>query len=193
MITDEILCVSSMNTITELLAASDFPQDAFVLVECFPQQVVVDARERQHLLRFARLSDGIDVTRYTSGRIFYQDFELRWERDINGNYRVVYLGTERKIQGLQRDEKELEKLERREEPRYYYLFGEYLNTEKLKNMGLEPGEGYYAEVRIPRLLHYPAPEKARRVQLVVREYVDEETGQLRLFRFQGLRSAEEEA
>ncbi len=48
----------------------------------------------------------------------------------------------------------------------------------------EPDKDYYAEVRIPRLLRYPElTEKPRRVQLAVREYTDEKTGRVQLFRF----------
>ena len=84
----------------------------------------------------------------------------------------------------------------REERPAHRSSGELLDTTRLTSMGLE-GDGekepisYYAEVRIPRLLRYPAPAKARRVRLVVCEYTDEDTGSVQLFRFQDLVSEEE--
>lgn len=191
--TEEILCTGPVRDVAALIRAGDFPQDAYFLAERLPQQVIVDPQQRQDLLRFARLrdiSDDNDIARYTSGRVFDQDFELRWEKDADGSYKVVYLGNERSIPGLKKDEEELKKLDRSKEPKHYYLFGEYLNKEKLESMGIEPEEGYYAEVRIPRLLRYPAPKGARRVQLTVYEYIDKETGRVSLFRFQGLQAAE---
>ncbi len=191
--TEEILCTGPVRDVAALIKAGDFPRDAYFLAERLPQQVIVDPQERQDLLRFARLHEVIDdnvIADYTSGRVFDQDFELRWEKDADGGYKVVYLGKERSIPGLEKDDKELKKLDRSKLLKHYYLFGEYLNKERLESMGIEPEEGYYAEVRIPRLLRYPALKGARRVQLTVCEYIDKETGRVGLFRFQGLQPAE---
>ena len=94
---------------------------------------------------------------------------------------------------MNEDGETLKKLKRRDKSQPYYLFGEYLDAETLREMRKEPGEGYYAEVRIPRLLQYPAPPKAQRVRLLVCEYIDEDMGQVKLFRFQDLKDAEEKA
>lgn len=189
---DTLYSSDSVENIATLIAECQFPQDAYVLVEMLPQHIV-DKQERQSLLSFARLSDGIDLARYTSGRVFDQHAELRWEKIAEGKYRVVYLGAKREIRGLKKDENDLQQLaslESAKEAKYYYLFGEYLDANKLKNMGIEPDEGYYAEVRIPRLLRYPAPAGAQRVQLKVLEYLDRDTSEVKLFRFQGLKAAE---
>jgi hypothetical protein len=189
---DALYSSNSVESITTLITECQFPQDAYVLVEMLPQHVV-DKQERSSLLCFARLSDGVDLVRYTTGRVFNQQAELRWEKIDDGKYHAVYLGTKREISGLKKDEKdqqELDSLERAKETKNYYLFGEYLNAEKLTKMGIHPKEGYYAEVRIPRLLHYPAPTGAQRVQLKVLEYLDRDTGEVKLFRFQGVKAAE---
>ena len=204
---EEILCTGSVHDLATLVAAFNFPPEAYVLVERLPQQVVNDA-ERQNLLRFARLHDidrprdRIDIASYTSGRIFYRDFELRWEKDSSGT-NVVFLGTKEVYRGAQRDIPELTPDEDTlkelvpQAPRYYYLFGQLLDADEREQMGIKAAEGeeYYAEVRIPRLLRYPdpepsAPKKAQRVQLTVREYADNRTGRVELFRFQDLRPAE---
>jgi hypothetical protein len=188
-LTKDTLYSGPVDNIVMLIADCNFLQDAYVLVEELPQRVI-EKKERQSLLRFARISGGVDLAQYTSGRVFDQHAELRWEKDSDGKYHVVYLGTERELRELKKDEEELKKLKKHEKPKYYYLFGEYLDAQKLENMGIESEEGYYAEVRIPRLLRYPAPTGARRVQLVVCEYLDKDTNDLKLFRFQGLRAAE---
>ena len=204
---EEILCTGSVHDLVALVAAFNFPPEAYVLVERLPQQVVNDA-ERQNLLRFVRLRDigrprdRIDIASYTSGRIFNEDFELRWEQ-ASGKTNVVFLGTKEVYREAQHDIPELTPDEETlkelvpQDPRQYYLFGQLLDADDRQNMGLKPagGEEYYAEVRIPRLLRYPdleqaEPEKERRVRLVVREYSDKRTGRVKLFRFQGLELAE---
>jgi len=189
---EEILCSGSVADIAAFIKACAFPGDSYVLVERFPPRIIPN-EERQQLLQFGRLSSGIDPADSTSGRVFSQHFELRWQEE-GGEYHVVYLGEERHIPQLKKDEEEtLAKLEKQKEPKYYYLFGEYLNESRLRNMGLqeETGYSYYAEVRIPRLLHYPIAERVQRVCLQVCEYVEKETGALQLFRFQGLEREQE--
>lgn len=189
MATEEILATGVVQDITAFIHACRFPPAAFVLVEQLPQHVIAHPQERQDLLRFARLSDGIDAGLYTSGRVFHPDFELRWEPEAHKT-RVVYLGQARDLPELSPGKK-LDEWQAGLQPREksYYLFGKYLNKKELERMGLPEGQGYYAEVRIPRLLQYP--EKARRVQLVVREYLEKRTNQVQLFRFQDLKPAEE--
>lgn len=187
--TQEILYTGTTQNIADLVKQCNFPQEAYLLVERLPQQVVNEPEDRQDLLRFARLSDGIDIAPYTSGRIFNPKFELRWEKDAETT-RVVYLGEEREIPELTKHKGALEPAGK---PKHYYLFGERLDADDLATMGIgiKPGEGYYAEVRIPRLLRYPehpASEKKRRVQLMVGEYIHKELG--RVFRFQNLEPAE---
>jgi hypothetical protein len=183
---EEILCSGPVTDIAAFIKACAFPDNPYVLVERFPPRIIPN-EERRQLLRFGHLSSGIDPADSISGRVFAQHFELRWQEE-DGEYHVVYLGEKRHIPQLEKDEETLAKLKKREEPKRYYLFGEYLDGSKLRNMGLqeEAGTSYYAEVRIPRLLHYPIEGQARRVRLEVCEYVEEETGAVQLFRFQGL-------
>lgn len=188
---EEILASGPVDDIAALITACGFSLEAFVLTENFPQHQVSDPRERQNLLRFARLADDVNVHDTTSGRVFDRDSELRWEQK-NDEYWAVYLGVKRELPNLRVDNRPLEGLLKREVPKQYYLFGEVLDADKLRHMGLEGTTGYYAEVRIPRLLHYPAlPDAPRRVQLVVCEYIDATTGNVQLFRFQDLKPEEE--
>ena len=198
---EEILYTGSVDDIAALVAAFEFPAEAYVLVESMPQHLVKDRQNLLRLVKLSALNDLTELVDFTSGRIFDQGFELRWDR-ASGKTEVVFLGAKTAYQdtllvmpGLSPDAGALQNLAAHS--RYYYLFGQLLDVGDRQHMGLPAikGEEYYAEVRIPRLLRYPdlnpdSPQKAQRVQLAVREYSDKNTGQVKLFRFSGLRPAE---
>jgi len=194
--TGEILSTGSVTNLVGLIEKCNFPQDAFLLAEQLPPHII-EHEQRQGLLRFARLGD-VEmeaIQDFTSGRIFSEICELRWGKESGGDYQVVYFGPDLEIEGLSRNEEESKNVGRYvQEERRYYLFGERLEARQLASMEVEAvqeGNDYYATVRIPRLLSYPFSSGARRVQLVVREYLDETTGRARLFRFQKLEDASE--
>ena len=194
--TAEILCTGSVTNLAGLIEACAFPKRALFLAEQLPSRVI-DREQRQDLLRFAYLGDVKNAQEYTSGRIFSETFELRWEKESDGDFQVVYFGHEREIPGLKKDEKESKNIGiYKTEPRDYYLFGEHLDLKspQFSTMRVSPAPeryDYYATARIPRLLLYPIDSGARRVRLRVLEYVDEATGRVRLFRFQDLVDATE--
>src|SRR5437868_4535829 len=102
--TAEIICTGVVTNLAELIKAYDFPKDAFFLAEQLPSHIIKQ-EQRQDLLLFARLRELEDIEmaqNYSSGRIFSQAFELRWEKESDGNYQVVYFGPEREISGLVR-------------------------------------------------------------------------------------------
>jgi hypothetical protein len=201
--TEEILYHGPVGNITALVAAFNFPEEAYVLLENMPQHMVA-TEDRKNLLHFARLNkiDNPDeLANFTSGRVFDDDFELRWDR-VSGKTLGVFLGKKEVYERAQKVTSEWKscvdtlKALAPQPPRDYYLFGQMLADDDRKHMGLPVlvKEEYYAETRIPRLLHYPVkpdnPKKKQRVQLVVKEYTDKSTGQVMLFRFSGLRPAE---
>jgi hypothetical protein len=180
-VTEEMLYTGTTGTIAALIEQCKFPENSFLLLEQLPRQVVEDDK-RQDLLWFTRLGPKIDKSKIapaTSGRIFHPTFELRWEREETAT-RFVYLGEQRVMPGLEDTPPVL--FTSAGEKRYY-LFGTLLAAKDLEDMDIppaNPGETYYAEVRIPRLLRYPIASPAR-VQVVVGEYHSSERGQL--FRF----------
>ena len=99
--TGEILSTGSIKNLAGLIKACDFPEEALFLAEQLPSHIVYQD-QRQDLLRFAHLGDVKNAQDYTSGRIFSQTFELRWEKESAGNYQVVYFGTDREISELTR-------------------------------------------------------------------------------------------
>lgn len=173
----------------QLVADCGFLSSAFILVERLPEQVIIRTTERQELLRFTHFDQDFRFTDYTSGRIFDEHAELRWEKQ-GKTIQVVYLGPRVRTQTLPnhklQESNELDKLKPAGEKKYF-LFGERLSSENLKKIGTAAKPGDFAEVRIPRFLHYPPLQNDQRyVRLVIREYLDEES-RVVLFRFQDLK------
>lgn len=186
----EIVCSKLLNKtdLATLLAECPFLRDGTFLGEMVPAHTV-HAEERDALVRFIRFDTTQPYERYvqyTSGRIFHDDFELRWQHEQD-KVRVIYIGRARSIPFLGNESKLLlEKYTEQQHP--YYLFGERLGDEQLRKIGKPATEGDFAEARIPRLLHYPIEGKSNHAQLVVREYCDE-TGQVALHRFVTVKEA----
>ncbi|MHB8597665.1 MAG: type III-D CRISPR-associated protein Csx19 [Ktedonobacteraceae bacterium] len=196
-----------IDDIDALVAICQFSPDAYVLVEQAPRHVVTGEKERQNLLLFIRLEklkseqyEGIRLSNYTSGRVFDQNAEIRWERmeqteQQEGKFQAVYVGPEREQFPFKKDKEQSEKLGKSGNPRttHYFLFGERLKPEDINTIGPPTQPGDFAQLRIPRILRYPSPRKgqnASRLQLVVSEYVDEDTGKVQLFRFRDLEPEE---
>ena len=179
------------------ITVDDFPQfvidcgfshHAYALIEQLPARVITRAKERQDLLRFTHFDPAIPFAAYTSGRVFDNQAELRWEKQGN-MMQVVYLGTNERAEVLLRyklqKKDELTELKPPDEKKYV-LFGERLRSEDLEKIGPAAQSGDFAEVRIPRILRYPVPQNEQRyARLTVREYLDEQS-RVVLFRFQNL-------
>jgi len=177
------------NDFPQLVADCTFPASAFVLCERLVDHVITEAKERQELLRFTHFSPNIRFTEYTSGRIFDERAELRWEKQGN-TIQVVYLGSKERAPMLHNYKLQpshvLDGLKSGME-KQYFLFGERLEPDDVQKIGGAASPGDFAEVRIPRLLRYPVPQnKEKYVRLVVREYYDEEN-RVMVFRFQDLK------
>lgn len=230
--TDEIICTGLVTpeTLKELVeachAANMFPNerklveachtagmvfnDTWVLAEQIPDRVIRAREERQKLLLFDWFPPDVPLQdlfkKYTSGRIFTGQLELRWERQ-DRDMRVVYLGV-KKYEAILRDykltaqEKNLDRLN--VQLKSYFLFGQRLRPGDVEAIGAPVQDGDFAEARIPRLLRYPVLydlEKAKKreaeeekdrkkrfreyVKLHMREFLDER-GLVAFFRFCGL-------
>ena len=191
----EILYTGSISgdKMPQIVAACHFEPEARFLAENIPTHVIITPEERRELLCFKYVKEegGTPCAKYTSGRIFQEDRELRWERQKDMLH-VVYLGaadtdTEAIFveHAMKNKNADLAVLKKSEQPRYYALFGERIKDEDLSYFGKTAQPGDFAVVRIPRVLHYPLPlndEPAAR--LLVYEYRNELTGNVDLFRFQ---------
>jgi hypothetical protein len=158
---------------------------ALMLLESQPHRIIT-RDERQDLLRFTFFDPDFDFKDYTSGRIFHEMGELRWEREQAG-IQLVYTGPKAYQPALQATARiDLDDGRYRYKDRTYLLFGKRLNNRQDLD---RPGARTFAEVRIPRLLHYPhlpALTGAERVQLIAREYLDAATAANVAYRFKGL-------
>src|SRR6266852_2937085 len=180
--------------VQQVVAHCHFTQDALFLAEQIATHFITKPQERLDLLRFTYFKSSPSCIEYTSGRIFQEDRELRWEKQED-KWRVVYLGQAENDAELQeyklRKNEEFSSLTKRTELKYYYLFGERLRPDDLKKLGKVAQPGDFAVVRIPRILRYPVRQNNRRyVRLAVCEYLEAATGRVALFRFQCLETVE---
>lgn len=180
----------TVNDFPQFVIDCGFSHHAYALVEQLPAWVIIRAGERQDLLRFAHFDPTIPFAAYTSGRVFDNQAELRWEKQGN-MMQVVYLGTKERAGVLLRyklqKKDELAALKPTDEKKYV-LFGERIRSDDLEKIGPAAEPGDFAEVRIPRILRYPVPQNEQRyARLTVREYLDERS-RVVLFRFQNLES-----
>ena len=180
----------TVNDFPQLVIDCGFSHHAYALSEQLPAWVITRANERQDLLRFTHFDPAILFAAYTSGRVFDEHAELRWEKQGN-MMQVVYLGTKERAEVLLRyklhKKDELAALKPADEKKYV-LFGERIRSDDLKKIGPVAQPGDFAEVRIPRILRYPMPQNEQRyARLTVREYLDEQS-RVVLFRFQNLES-----
>ena len=148
-----------------------------MLLEHQPRSLV-EPDKRQNLLIFAPFNHTFDFASYTSGRVFHEHGELRWERS-RSIVRLVYIGSAAYQPGVptMRDV-EQETLDHYNKTSInYFLFGKRLDKEQVARIGANAQEGDFAEVRIPRLLRYPSVgTESERVQIAVYAYVDRATG-----------------
>lgn len=183
----------SIDKMLQIVAACHFDPDALFLGELLPTHPIVTRKERHDLLLFTYAKDEIPYTKYTSGRIFQQDRELRWEKQQD-QIRVIYLGpAENNITGileeygLKSKQETLDALTRSTEETWYSLFGERIKSVDLPYFGKSAQPGDFAVVRIPRVLRYPVCQNDEpSARLLVCEYHNKETDSVDLFRFQAV-------
>jgi hypothetical protein len=189
----------ALEKMPQIVAACHFEPEALFLAENIPTHLIITQKERQELLCFKYVGKVMDengdvpCAKYTTGRIFQDDRELRWERQKE-TLRVVYLGpADNNAEaifleyGMKNKEEDLAALEKSQELKYYALFGERIKEADLRYFGKTAQPGDFAVVRIPRVLSYPIkPDDEPAARLLVCEYHNKATGSVDLFRFQEL-------
>lgn len=182
------------------------------------QVILLTQSKREHLLYFAPFNASFDTTPYTAGRIFHKFGELRWERHyvpslpdesetpttpttpatlaetsgtnepLTSHISLIYAGDSTYGPKLaEYQDKDLDVYEK--VLKDYFLFGKRFNSQQPLLAASTAQQSEFAEVRIPRLLHYPNLKKlagAERLKLVVCEYTDANTGSCIAYRFQEL-------
>jgi hypothetical protein len=192
----------TVDALTRTISACRFSPESVFLGEENPKHYLTTKQRQDALVckRYDEQKPSIYYAAYTSGRIFSEEAELRWEQN-DALMQVVYIGVAldlpelRPVEDLSLDKYQTKK---------YFLFGERLSAEQLQRIGDPAQEGDFAELRIPRLLHYPVQFVGNRVQVIVREYVQDAISQsdqvfengrtaigaVKLFRFQSLEVVE---
>lgn len=196
---EEIICAGTVADIAQFARALAFPDNTLFLAEEFPQHVISKPAERKKLMRFDflhRVSDE-ERKRFTSGRIFTKDAELRWEKKNENSYYVVYFGPSIELDGMNKSSQQVISTDDYDQKtKSYYLFGKHLDEKQRERLEIpEPDKaftgGLYAEARIPRLLQYPwttpPTGKQERVQLEVLEYREKATAEVTFYRFQDVK------
>lgn len=184
-VTADKVYTGSTTDIDAFLKGCDFLQDVWILLEQQPDKVIND-QNPVHDMLLVRKCERLDIENialYTSGRIFNEHFELRWEKQA-AQIRFVYAGIAREPFGLEGPSPLLANCG--DKVRDYYLFGKRLSSDQAKKIGPPARAGDFAEVRIPRLLRYEIGTSKNLVKLKVCEYVHCDTGESVLYRFKCL-------
>ena len=182
---DETVYAGPVEDIQEFIETClflSYSSGSLILLEMQPQKMV-GKEDRQNLLFFAEYPCKLPylINEYSAGRIFHEEFELRWEK-ISSGVQVVYIGNKRPLPLPPAKTDVLKDCVRASSS--YYLFGKRLDDEKVSKIGEPAQTNDYAEVRIPRLLRYPVKDKSRDyVKLNVYEYRHKLTNERVLFRF----------
>jgi hypothetical protein len=191
---DETVYAGPVEDITEFIQTCSFLSlsdsvGSLILLEKQSQKIV-EKEDRQNLLLFMEYSCPVsNFSEYTAGRIFHEEFELRWEK-IDSGVQVVYIGKKRVLPLLTESADILKDCVRPTSS--YYLFGKRLDEKVVESIGKPAQRGDYAEVRIPRLLRYPVKdERQNYVKLNVYEYRHQVTNERILFRFRNLAEVKE--
>ena len=181
----EQICWGTTKKPYKIIQALDCSSESLMMLERVPTSFLYDdERERGICLRKYDVSENFEI--WEQGRIFYDDFELRWEKQ-DSVFSVVYIGKSKKLSML--DARPLSDFET--QCNSYYLWGEKMTSDTLKLIGQSETENLFLELQIPRLLNYPVlerNEKSRviRVKLSVRHYLNSKTGALEFYRFRHL-------
>lgn len=168
-----------------IVRALDCPPESLMMLERVPSTFLSDdEREKGICLRQYDASENFEA--WEQGRIFHDDFELRWEKQ-DSTFTIIYIGEPKELPML--DTKELSDFEPHDDN--YYLWGEKMTTDTLQSIGQPETANLFLELQIPRLLHYPVPNRNEkfRVKLSARHYLNAKTGALEFYRFRHLEDA----
>ena len=159
---------------------------AYIIAERIPTKWLDDS-ERKNSLRFTRYTSDFDAGEFESGYLFAKEFEIRWERGPKG-IRVRYIGGHASATESLRQVKDQLASELETPEVQYQLWGRRIGNKDLALIGVEGTDGaFFANARIPRVLQYPASDKAEIMYLCVREYRDHQSGRTLLWRFAGVK------
>ncbi len=162
-----------------------WPEPSYMYLEQVPSSWVT-APDIEIGLSLRHLDPDLDFQRWERGRLFCQNWELRWEKQ-NGLFWCVYTGSATELSGFApAPELDLSTAELVSDS--YYLWGLQVAEEDLDTVGApsQPNAQVFLELRVPRLLRYPVSSDARRVKLVTCNYQNSISGEMIYHRYQSL-------
>ena len=178
----EHICWGTAANLLPIVQALDCPSESLMILERMPCAFLSDdEREKGICLRKYDASENFED--WEHGRIFHNDFELRWEKQGEA-FVVVYIG-EPKVLPMS-DTKLLSDFETQDDD--YYLWGQKMTADDLKRIEQPETANLFLELQIPRLLRYPVSNRNEkfRVKLSARHYLNPETRALEFYRFRHL-------
>ena len=178
----EQVCWGTTDRLLPIVQALECPEESLMMLERVPSTFWSDD-ERQDGICLRKYDLNVNFEAWEQGRIFHNNFELRWEYQ-GGIFVIVYTGVEKKLPVSHI--KLLSEFEVRDES--YYLWGERMTADVLKLLDQPVKINFFLELQIPRLLHYPVSNRNEksRVKLSMRHYLNSETGALEFYRFRHL-------
>ena len=178
----EQLCWGTTRDLIKIVSELTYPPETLMILERVPTSFLSDA-ERKNSICLRKYNPDENFETWERGRIFHNDFELRWEKH-NADFVIVYIG-ESKTLTLPHI-KLLSGVESHDVS--YYLWGERMTADTLKSIDQPDAENLFLELQIPRLLSYPVSNQQDklRVKLSARHYLNSETGTLEFYRFRYL-------
>lgn len=178
----EQICWGMVDSLLQIVGALDYPPESMLMLERVPSTFLSDTERQEGIcLRKYKANENLEI--WEHGRIFCNDFELRWEKQEKG-FVTVYIGEPK---GLQLSDTELlSDFEIHDQS--YYLWGEKMTEDTLQLINQLGATNSFLELQIPRLLHYPVSNRNEkfRVKLSARHYLNSETGKLEFYRFRYL-------
>ena len=181
----EQMCWERSEKLLPILHALDCPPESLMLLERIPKAFLSDDEQKNGICLQA-YNASKDIETWERGRIFHNNFELRWERQ-ESVFVIVYIGEPTALPMLHT--KSLSEFEIQDET--YYLWGERMSADALESMNQIEATNVFLELQIPRLLFYPVSnqDEKNRVKISVRHYLNPETGDLEFYRFRHLEEA----
>jgi CRISPR-associated protein (TIGR03984 family) len=178
----EQICWGTTEKLSTIVQALDCPPELLMMLERVPTAFLSDDEQKPGIcLQKYDASENLEA--WERGRIFHNNFELRWEKQ-GGVFVIVYIGepTELPMPHI----KSLSEFEIQDET--YYLWGERVSAGNLKRIGQPETANLFLELQIPRLLPYPVSNRGgkSRVKISARHYLNLETGDLEFYRFRYL-------
>ena len=165
-----------------IVQALDCTSESLMMLERVPTAFLSDDEQNSGICLRAYDANE-DLRMWERGRIFHNNFELRWEKQ-GDVFVIVYIGEPAELPVPHT--KSLSGFKTKDET--HYLWGERMSSHNLKAIGQPNATNLFLELQIPRLLPYPISNRGRksRVKISARHYLNSETGDLEFYRFRHL-------